>query len=744
MNMLNETPFPVAMWPWLFEPKRWRMTFLVKGTFELAPGKVIAVAEEDQPSPTGDEPYDDIDEDPPQSVRYASDFALFKPRADLLLVGKAHAPGGNPVPYHRVTFGVGARSKALAIFGDRHWKTGLLGSGSSDPERFADMPLRYENSLGGPGSDLNPIGKGIAKVETESGQKLQLLPNIEDPRALVSSPGDRPAPAGYGPLYMRWAQRWAKIGTYRGKWTEERWPCFAEDLDWGFFNAAPPDMQVEGYLKGDEELYLEHLHPGQPEFRTKLPGLRVRCFLDLAEPLPNGADLFHELNMNLDTLWVDTEALNLVLVWRGVVDVHSEELKEFRNFLVVSERLDDPPQAAARYQERLPQLLVEEEEEERVVPEAPPGDEPPDVDVEAEIAKAEAQVREALVAAGHDPDAAIAEAKRDSDERTARVLADLGVDPGDGRLTREQALERVRTEEGLAGLDLRGLDLSEQDFKKALFAGARLQGANFTNSDLAGADLAGADLSGANLAGANLTKANLRECDFTGAALTSADLREACLDQAVFEGASLGKAVLDGCTAQGADFSGVNLVQASLKGCALQEAALSESTLDGASFAGANLTEASVTGAKGDAVDMSDAVLTDLRASDGCALPGGVFVRVQAKGSIWEDARLTGADFSGADLEGVEFSGANLEGAILNAANMKFGTLAKCNLKDAQMKMANLFQGSLEKADLSGADLRGANLFEAELMDAVFEGANLEFSNLKMTKLAKRQDWEHA
>src|SRR5262249_29914196 len=38
-----------------------------------------------------------VDDDPTKSLRYGSDFAPFKPRADVLLVGKAHAPRGTPV-----------------------------------------------------------------------------------------------------------------------------------------------------------------------------------------------------------------------------------------------------------------------------------------------------------------------------------------------------------------------------------------------------------------------------------------------------------------------------------------------------------------------------------------------------------------------------------------------------------------------------------------------------------------------
>ena len=150
-------------------------------------------------TPTGDEFYED-DEDMVGGPRYSSDFAYFKPRADLLLVGKCYAPNGEELLAQQCTFRVGSYAKSLTVSGDRIWKKGVLGSTPSDPKPFKEIALRYENSYGGEGYPKNPVGKGYGKELTESGGKIHRLPNILYPADKVDSPHTHLEPAGLGPL----------------------------------------------------------------------------------------------------------------------------------------------------------------------------------------------------------------------------------------------------------------------------------------------------------------------------------------------------------------------------------------------------------------------------------------------------------------------------------------------------------------------------------------------------------------
>ena len=170
MEFINQTPFEFAMSPWEADPKSWRLTFIVKATFDLAPDGEATVAAEQLP-PTGDEAFEDVDDDLPQSIRYASDFAFAKPRADVMVVGKCHTPGCTPLDMCGISFRVGQIAKSLMVFGDRTWshKLGIMAV-PTEPRPFTEMPLRYENSFGGAGYKKNPIGKGSEKEEGEEGK----------------------------------------------------------------------------------------------------------------------------------------------------------------------------------------------------------------------------------------------------------------------------------------------------------------------------------------------------------------------------------------------------------------------------------------------------------------------------------------------------------------------------------------------------------------------------------------------
>src|SRR6185436_20521774 len=113
---------------------------------------------------------------------------------------------------------------------------------------------------------------------------------------------------------------------------KERWPYFPDDFDFTYFNAAPEDQQLRKYLHGDEELRFDNLHPTIPSYRSALPGLRMRAFL--SEKLKSGKR-FREIPLNLDTLFVDMDKERLLLVWRGVAPVLSEELTEIEHALAV-------------------------------------------------------------------------------------------------------------------------------------------------------------------------------------------------------------------------------------------------------------------------------------------------------------------------------------------------------------------------------------------------------------------------
>lgn len=226
MELINESIFPAAWMVGKIKPPQWSMTCLVKGTFQLKPGQVAVLAEE-QADLTGDA---HVENDINKLLRYTSDFAYFKPKADLILIGTCYAPNKGSASVLPVRFRVGdANDKVLLVVGDRMINDR---GDATEPQPFHKMPVTYQHAYGGSSYAKNPLGKGIASVAVNNGLNIYAMPNIVYPRN--SDGSTRFEPAGFGPLTQTWPQRVAKMGTYDDMWLKHRWPWFPEDYNWGF------------------------------------------------------------------------------------------------------------------------------------------------------------------------------------------------------------------------------------------------------------------------------------------------------------------------------------------------------------------------------------------------------------------------------------------------------------------------------------------------------------------------------
>jgi len=646
------------------------LTLVVKGTFDLKHGETATVSEE-QLYPTGDKYYPDDEQQ--QNVRYESDFAYYKPKADLLLVGKCHTPEGTPLRTCTATFQVGTKRT-----------THQLSAGSE--------------------------------------------------------------PAGFGPLNKMGPQRSPMLGTYENNWLKERWPWYPLDFNWEYYNAAPKNMRVSGYLRGDEPIICTNLHPEIPSYQTQLPGLRVRCFTEKLTSTDQDASEFSEIKMNLDTLWVDMETEKLVLVWRGVTEVQSEDYEEITGLFIISEQLDESPRSIEDCRKDfLAALAAEDAPFEEEFPETESVDDEPIVSIEEEIQKAELEVKKAqeelekeLKEAGIEPVQDIPEPSQEDKEMEARILARYGLDQvtEEEALTREKVLERLANNESFAEEDFSELDLSELDLRGGDFREAVFSKVNLKNVLLDGAVLTEANFEKADLSGASLKKADACEADFTEACLDGADLSEAILRDTIFEKARMTEAVLDNAQAVDGYFSEADLSGASLKNAILDGADFSSTLLHKADFHKASLKEATLDAAKGEKLSMRECDLTELRASKKCCFPEGNFTRAIGNDSTWEEAELTGADFSCADMEAADFSSAILKGVNFLAADMKQAKFAKANLRAASCISMNLFESSFENANLMQTDFTGSNLYGTEFLGSQLKGTIFKSANLKMTKLA--------
>jgi len=262
------------------------------------------------------------------SLRAAGEFALLKPATDLLLVGRAIAPQPD-TRVADVTLSVGPVSRTVRIFGDRQWRKSAGRWRATDAAPWQRMPLRWEFAYGGvatprgagevPGYEpRNPVGRGFVAdgAEPEDGQPL---PNLEDPRALITEPHQRPVPAGFGPIAPTWMPRRAWAGTYDETWTRRRAPYLPLDFDARFFHVAPPEQVAPGFLQGGEAVVLAGCTAGGP-LRFALPDAGLELEFDF-----DGAKLPRVPQM--ETVLFEPDAGRLQMLWRAALRVDKKLLK---------------------------------------------------------------------------------------------------------------------------------------------------------------------------------------------------------------------------------------------------------------------------------------------------------------------------------------------------------------------------------------------------------------------------------
>ncbi|MEJ1933450.1 pentapeptide repeat-containing protein, partial [Nostoc sp. NIES-2111] len=175
------------------------------------------------------------------------------------------------------------------------------------------------------------------------------LPNIEDPARLIRTVDDAPAPVLVGPMDPADRQRLQHVGTTDASWMAHDFPGLPVDTDPRLFLVAPPEQRRAGYFTGDEPFLLRGFSASRPEVSGRLPGLRVRAFVDRSsEP----AGLF-ELPMTLDTIWLFGSVAKAVLIYRGAILLSDIDGMDARTVLLAYERAAEPPREPAYYAEQV-------------------------------------------------------------------------------------------------------------------------------------------------------------------------------------------------------------------------------------------------------------------------------------------------------------------------------------------------------------------------------------------------------
>ncbi|MFT3766880.1 MAG: DUF2169 domain-containing protein [Minicystis sp.] len=320
----NETPLALGVMPWGLEPARDCLAVIVKATCDLVPGEPATLRAEAEPLS-----YDVFPDGAEERVcTYPADLGLFKVRTDVVAVGYAHAPGGSAASMEvELRFGHegNAFHRKIRVSGDRKWQKGLASPEVSEPVPFTTMPISYDRAFGGAGFDANPAGVGLVD-RWRHARTLPPLPNLEDPDALFRVPSQRPAPACFAPIPLSWKERWSGNGERRSPWSK-----FPEDLDWTFYQIAPPSQRL-AFLRGDEPFVLVGMHRTHAVLEGSLPGVRPRCFA-------SREGRFDEVTLCLDTVVIDADAMKLTVVWRGAIPVPDETRPDVKAVHLAMEEL---------------------------------------------------------------------------------------------------------------------------------------------------------------------------------------------------------------------------------------------------------------------------------------------------------------------------------------------------------------------------------------------------------------------
>ncbi|MSP24432.1 MAG: DUF2169 domain-containing protein [Myxococcales bacterium] len=652
--VLADPPFVAATRPWQLRPPKDALIVIAKCTLTLVPGETATACDEQQPL-TGDLPHDD---DPAASLRYASDFAPFKPLCDVMMVGHAYPHGHASVALVQLVFG--SLRRAIAAVGEREWSGGV----PSSPRPFERMPLRFERSYGGAGIADNPLGLWATRP-----------PNLEWSDHLARTRNDRGRPACFGPVSELWSPRSNGLGSYGHAWKSERWPYFPADFDWHHFNAALPELRIP-YPRGDERFDLAGVRSERTTVSGRLPGLRPRAIALLAE------SQWRDVPMLLDTVWFDADLLKVSLVWRGAVEVSAEHAPEVERVLVFQEvaalpmtnaDIDariaalggTPARAALAPSASLPQLpqLPELPELPRIAP-----------------AMADAEALAFIGAAGSLAGASLYGCKLDGADFRGKNL--------DGALLHGASLEGCK----LDGASLRG----------AVLHGASLVGATLTGADLSGANLFGVRLDDAVLDGADLSLATLANCRGARASFVAATLTRVNLAGAVLANAKFDRAKIDS-----AELSGATLTAASFRAATLDDTSIYDAHADGANFAEAHMHRFRADGASLERASFERADATDASFVS-AKLSHAAMSEIKLDGAVLSNAELAGATLNRCSAKSARFVQVSLVRALAKQGDFMEASFESADLSGADFSGANLYCAETWKAKLGAVNLTGA------------------------------------
>lgn len=631
----------------------------------------------------------------------AIDLGIPKPTAEFLASGHAYTRHQQDKSACAVALQVGGLTRQLLVFGDRFWLDGR----ATEPQPFDSMRLDWRRAYGGADFPDNPLGIGRA-TEIVQGLAVRRLPNVEHPQQRLDRPDREPEPASLGAIDPAWPQRMRLIGRqYDAHWREHLFPGFAEDMDWHFFNAAPPAQRWTGrdHIPAGTPYEVWNMHPTLPVQRGRLPQWRARAFIARRTgPRGREPEQFDEVPMRLTTAWFFPHHAQVALIHHGEIAIAEDDADDVTHVMPAIEDANAPERPLAHYFEILQRRCHPETgalhaaRDDELLPAEAIG---PWID---ELDEADESVRVRNL--------------RERGERLRQQMQQKAEEAGhDPRLLRERAPpEPFRKAPKLAELPafIERSRVFEQDQRRRLAEGReeleRLGRANAVQS---------------------------RKVGFDSAEIVGGIDRPSAKGPPVFEA----RQVLDGmfgiaaatgtaplAAAERREFEQV--VEQGERGLrALYRAgAQHQSAPDAQQGEQAERTRRRVQEAIAAARDLSDMDLTGADLS-GMDLRGLRLHRTLLEGANLEDARLDGADATEAVLVRARLARASLAGCVLERANLSLAQCTQAVLTGIRLREATIEKTQFEDCDFSDAVLEHLTLQGIGFERCRFDGARFDY-----------------
>jgi uncharacterized protein YjbI with pentapeptide repeats len=682
------------------------------------------------------------------------DAAIPKARAEFLAIAHAYAPGGAPGPLVSVGVQLGNLVKRLRVCGDRRIRRSRV----TEPALFTTMAIDWAHAFGGPGFAANPLGKGSAPIDGADGQ-VYAAPNVVDPK--LGREAHR-TPSSFAPVDQMWPARAQLGGTYDGAWLEQDFPGLPRDIDWRFFNCAPPDQWLPDGLTGDETYAFENLHPTEPLLSGRLPGMAPRLFLVRKGQEEDG---FEEIGLTLTTVWCFPHRERLVLVHHGRARLAEEDGSDIARVVVGADRIgalrsaEDfhtvmvkraDPKGGALHALRDQDLVPAEWLPETVT-------QPPLLPTilarqRKRAERQHAKAQEFARTRGLDPDQYEPPLPLPPEQpipTLEELPAVIAAAEAEAETQKAKAEAMIATEKAKLAAQLAAAGVAEEEVQKRLnakskgppaFSVAAMQANAQAQIDAmrvlgistfaAEAQLASHEtiawwgkVETAMRNAYRLTAQHQDPADALPAA-RSAEIRrlvsgDTAAARALYDlhGADLSGLDLSGIDLSGVCLDGANITDTSFVGAKLVNAVLAHSRMEGCSFDGADLTGANLGKAQ---------------------LNGAIFSRATLKKTVLAGADLTNASLAGADLEDADFTDTITAGADFSHVRAPGILAIKLSLRGFHAPGIVLTKGKFVECDLEGANLGGAALEQAVFLQCNLAGARLAGARMHKAVFVKQ------